>query len=495
MDGTVYLVGAGPGDPELLTLKGQRVLAKAAVIFYDHLAPEQVLDLAPATAERIYVGKKRSSHTFSQEEISGMLIERARQGQTVVRLKGGDPYLFGRGGEEAEALADAGVPFEVVPGVTSAAGIAAYSGIPLTHRDHTSVVSIVTGHAAEQIDWERFGQSETLVILMGLAQFEIIAAKIIAGGRSPETPAVVVRWGTRPDQQTIEGTLRSLPGLIRHAQLKPPATIIVGEVGRLRAKLNWFERLPLFGQRVVVTRPRGQSAGMMARLRDLGAWPLECPAIAIESPASFDGLDAAIAHLRDYNWLVFTSANGVRAFFERLDASRHDLRELRARIAVIGPATRDAVEQAHLKIDVMGDEYVAESLVKALSAYSLSGERVLVARAAVARDLLPGELQRMGARVEVVEAYKTVAAPGFAERASRIVANPPEWMTFTSSSTVDHFFGAIDPASVRDSRAASIGPVTSGTLRKYGIEPAAEASLYTMDGLVDAIRRVSIIGT
>ncbi len=488
--GKVYLVGAGPGDPELLTLKGRRVLALADAVFYDHLAPESLLDLAPARAERIYVGKKRSSHSFSQEEISAMLVDRARAGRTVIRLKGGDPFLFGRGGEEAEALFDAGIAFEVVPGVTSPAGIAAYSGIPLTHREHTSVVSIVTGHEADAIQWDQFLHTGTLVILMGLSNFETISERIIAGGRSPDTPAVAVRWGTRPDQETVEGTLASLPARIRERGLKPPATVIIGEVTRLRAKLNWFERLPLFGQRVVVTRPHGQSAGMMARLRDLGAQPIEFPTIAIEAASDYGPLDRAIGLLDEYDWLIFTSVNGVRAFFERLDRSPHDLRALRAKLAAIGPATREALEQAHLKVDVIGKEFVAEGLVEALAGYALAGQRILLVRAAVARDLLPVELGKRGAQVEMVEAYRTHTAPGSEERAAQIIAHPPDWITFTSSSTVENFFRAISPPAVELSKAASIGPVTSATLRKYGVEPAAEASIYTMDGLVEAIRRV-----
>src|SRR5437868_4459369 len=250
----VYLVGAGPGDPELLTIKGRRILETAGVILYDHLAPEALLALAPQNAERIYVGKKKSLHAFTQEEICALLIDRARRGLTVVRLKGGDPFIFGRGGEEAEALADAGIPFEVVPGVTTPLGIAAYTGVPLTHRDHTSVVTFVTGHAVSEIDWDKIGAAETLVIFMGLTTFGDIAREIMARGRSPLTPAIAVRWATRPDQQTVVGTLESLPRLIEQHGVKPPATIIVGEVVRLREKLNWFESLPLFGRRIIITR-------------------------------------------------------------------------------------------------------------------------------------------------------------------------------------------------------------------------------------------------
>ena len=487
MTGKVYLVGAGPGDPELLTLKGKRALQKASVVFYDHLAPDQLLNLAPVTAEHIYVGKKRSSHSYAQDEINAMLVDRARAGHTVVRLKGGDPYLFGRGGEEAEALAIAGIPFEVIPGVTSPAGISAYAGIPLTHRNHTSVVSIVTGHETNAIDWDRFGNSETLVILMGLSNFDEIAKRIIASGRSPDTPVAAIRWGTRPDQRVIEGTLTTLPALIHASALKPPATIIVGEVVRLRAQLNWYERLPLFGQRIVVTRPLGQSAGLITRLRDLGAQPIEIPTIQIDSASDYAPLDRAIAHLHTYDFLIFTSVNGVHAFFDRLDRSPHDLRNLRAQLAAIGPATRDALEAAHLKVDLMGQEYVAESLITALASQPLQGRRVLLIRAAVARDVLPAELREREALVEVVEAYRTIAAPDLANRLQQLATDPPDWITFTSSSTVENFVQAAGSGHFTQAKAASIGPVTSATLWKHGIKPAVEASVYTVDGLIDGI--------
>src|SRR5215470_8164177 len=262
----VYLIGAGPGDPELITWKGRRLLAQADSILFDHLANEALLDLAPAGAERLYVGKKKATHSFSQEEICEMLIERARRGLRVVRLKGGDPYIFGRGGEEAEALADAGIEFEVVPGVTVPLGMAAYSGVPLTHREHTSVVTFVTGHSVESIDWNRVGLAETLVVFMGLTTFPAIARELIARGRPADTPALAVRWATRPDQETVAGTLESLAELIESRGLKPPATIIVGEVVRLREKLDWYERLPLFGRRIVVTRAKGQAEALSEKL-------------------------------------------------------------------------------------------------------------------------------------------------------------------------------------------------------------------------------------
>ncbi|HMD70276.1 MAG TPA: uroporphyrinogen-III C-methyltransferase, partial [Bryobacteraceae bacterium] len=416
----VYLVGAGPGDPDLITVKGRRVLESADAVLFDHLAPAALLALAPAHAERIYVGKKKADRVYSQDEICAMLIDRARRGWNVVRLKGGDPFLFGRGGEEAEALAEAGVPFEIVPGVTAPLGIAAYTGVPLTHREHTSAVTFVTGHAVGAIDWDRVGMSETLVIFMGLTTFGDIARELIARGRDRGTPAMAVRWGTRSDQQTLTGTLATLPELVERSGMKPPATIIVGEVVRLRGKLSWYERLPLFGRRIVVTRSSGQAGALRARLEALGAGVIEMPTIEIQPAADYGPLDRAVAQLASYDWLIFTSANGVRAFVERMDRSAADFRSLGARICAIGPATRAAIEALHLKVDLMGTEYVAEGLLKAFASLPLEGARILLPRAAVARDLVPVELARRGAQVDVVEAYRTALPQDAAARAREI---------------------------------------------------------------------------
>jgi uroporphyrinogen III methyltransferase/synthase len=484
----VFLVGAGPGDPELITLKAKRLLEQADCILYDHLAPLELLELARADAERIYVGKKKSDHALTQDEICTLLVDRGGLGLNVVRLKGGDPLLFGRGGEEAEALAAAGVPFEIVPGVTSPLGIAAYTGVPLTHRDHTSVVTFITGHDVEKIDWTKVGTSETLVIFMGLSHFDEIATRIIASGRSANTPAMAVRWGTRPDQEVIAGTLATLPRLIHGLGMKPPATFVVGEVVALRKTLSWYEKLPLFGQSVVVTRAKGQAAALSGPLRQLGAEAIEVPAIAIEAPGDYAALDQAIARLDSYGWIVFTSANGVRWFWERLDASAVDARAIRAKLCAIGPATRDAVASLHLKVDVMAGEYVAEGLLEALKNHDMNGAEVLIARAAVARDTLPAELARRGARVDVAETYRTVVPMDLAARAAAVIKRKPDWITFTSSSTVSNFIEAVGGSGLDGIKVASIGPVTSATLRNYGIEPAVEAEVYTTEGIVDAIK-------
>ncbi len=490
----VYLVGAGPGDPDLITWKGRKLLALADSVLYDHLASEHLLELTRKDCERLYVGKKKAVRAFPQEEICAMMIERARRGLTVVRLKGGDPFIFGRGGEELEALTTAGIPFEVVPGVTSPLGIAAYSGVPLTHREHTKVVTFVTGHDVAGIDWSKVGQSETLVIFMGIAAIREIAGEITAHGRSGDTPAIAVRWGTRPDQETVAGTLANIADRIEQAQLKPPATVIIGDVVGLHERFNWFEKLPLFGQRIVVTRAPDQASEFCERLRSLGADAIELPVISLQPPADSAPLDNAIEHLADYHWLIFTSVNGVRFFLDRLDRSKHDLRSLRARICAIGPATRRAIESLHLKVDLMPDEYVAEGLIRTFGGEQLKGRRILLPRAAIARDLIPQELAKLGARVDVVEAYRNVVPEDAASGAREIFSSgrKPDWVTFTSSSTVKNLLAAAGRNALDGTRIASIGPVTSETARAQGLRVDVEAKEYTLDGLIQSILEASI---
>jgi len=483
----VYLVGAGPGDPGLITVKGRKILERADSILYDHLANERLLDLAPAHAERVYVGKKRALHEATQEEITAMLIERARRGQTVVRLKGGDPFIFGRGGEEVEALTAAGIPFEIVPGVTTALGLAAYSGVPLTHREHTSAVTFVTGHSVAAIDWSKVGASETIVLFMGLVNFPEIARELIRHGRSAATPAMAVRWATRPDQQTIVGTLGDLAARIEEAGMKPPATIVIGEVVALRERFNWFEKLPLFGQKVVITRDRRQSPLLAEPLEALGAEILFVPVIEIVDAAEASSLARAVRELASYDWLIFTSVNGVRHFVEALDRSDRDLRDLKGKLCAIGPATRAAIEALHLRVDVMPEEYVAESLVAALAGEELKGKRVLLPRAAVARDLVPDTLRERGAAVDVVEAYRTIIPADAAARAKEALAHKPDWITFTSSSTVTNLLAVAGREALAGIKVASIGPVTSATARAAGLVVDVEAQPHTIEGLVDAL--------
>ena len=487
--GKVFLVGAGPGDPDLITVKGRRVLERADVVLYDALANPRLLDYAAASAERIYVGKKRAQHEMSQEEINALLIAKARAGGNVVRLKGGDPFIFGRGGEEVEELAAAGIAFEIVPGVTVPLGVAAYTGVPLTHREHTSAVTFVTGHRVEAIDWAKVGSAETVVLFMGLVNFAEIAREMIARGRSADTPAMAVRWATRADQETVVGTLATLGARISEHGLRPPATIVIGEVVKLRDRLNWFETLPLFGQRVVTTRDRRQSRELAEPLEALGAEVISMPVIDIQPPRDPEPLARALEQLDSYDWIIFTSANGAKRFIQALDASARDLRALRAKICAIGPATRAAVEAWHLKVDCMPAEYVAESLLEALAGEDLAGKRVLLPRAAVARDVVPVELTKRGARVDVVEAYRTEAPEDVKARVAEALARKPHWITFTSSSTVKNFVEAADGAPLEGIKIASIGPITSATARELGLRVEVEADPHTMQGLVAAIAR------
>jgi uroporphyrinogen III methyltransferase/synthase len=483
----VYLVGAGPGDPELLTLKGRRCLALADVVLHDHLAPPALLDFAPPAAERIYVGKKRGDHAYTQPEIIDIMIGKAREGKTVVRLKGGDPFIFGRGGEEVEALAEASIPYEVIPGVTSPLGIAAYTGVPLTHREHTSVVTFVTGHNVDNIDWTKTGVSETLVIFMGVHHAAEIIERILAAGRNPDTPAMAVRWGTRADQQTIAGTLAELPSLIR--DLAPPATIVIGDVVGLRPKLDWFERLPLFGERIVVTRAKSQAGDLSFRLHELGADILELPVIELAPLADYSALDGAIAQLESYEWVIFTSVNSVEYFLQRLRACQRDWRAVRGRICAIGPATAKALEP--IIPDLIPAEHHSEGIAAGFRPYEMRFARVLLPRASEARELIPEALTAMGATVDIVDAYTNVIPADAASRIKAMRARPT-WITFTSGSTVKNWLALAGRDSLEGVRIASIGPATSEVARRHGLHVDVEANPSTMDGLADAITRYSL---
>ena len=481
----VYLVGAGPGDPQLITVRGREVLRRADSVLYDHLANPALLAHAPPGAQRIYVGKKRSEHAHTQEEIIAILIDHARAGKTVVRLKGGDPFIFGRGGEEVEALAEAGIAYEVVPGVTAPLGIAATTGVPLTHREHTSVVTFVTGHDVDAIDWSRTGLEDTLVIFMGLLHLGDIVGKLIAAGRSPDTPAMAVRWGTRPDQCTITGRMADLPSLIVASHLQPPATVIIGDVVRLRSKLDWFEKRPLFRQRVIVTRASGQAAELCDILREHGAEPVALPVIELAPMESYSALDACIARLGEYDWVVFTSVNAVSCFFSR----NVDARAIRGRICAIGPATASLLREGRLYPDVVPDESTSEGVAAAFRAFSMNDARVLLPRAAAARDVIPQALGSMGAHVDIADAYRNIIPADAAERIAdyKRSGRGAHWITFTSGSTVKNWLALAGADSLRNVRIASIGPATSEAVRKHGLEVAVEANPHTTDGLLAAI--------
>ncbi len=498
--GKVYLVGGGPGDPGLLTLKGRDAIASSDVIIYDYLANPDLLVHAREKAERIFVGKREGGgKLLEQEEINRLLVRYGREGKVVTRLKGGDPFIFGRGGEEAEALADAGIPFEVVPGVSAALGVPAYAGIPLTHRDLASSVAFVTGREEIEkkesiIDWERLSTGNgTLVFFMGVLNLPKIVERLIAKGRNPSTPVAVVRWGTTPRQRTIVGTLADIAS--KAAGTRPPVLIIVGDVVSLREKLNWFERRPLFGKTILVTRAREQVGEFAALLSEAGARVIEFPTIEIVSLESYDDADAAARRVGQYDWILFTSQNGVRSFFERLFAVGRDLRDLKGlSICAIGPRTAQEVIRRGIRVDLIPEEFVAEGVIEGMERRGpLAGKRILIPRAREARELLPEELGKRGAKVEVVPVYRTVPSTAPVEPIRReIETKEIDVVTFTSSSTVRNFVERIGPDAgrlLKNVVVAAIGPITAGTAREFGIEPAILPEEYTIPALAEAIRR------
>jgi len=499
--GKVYLVGAGPGDPGLLTLKARDCIAAADAVVYDYLANPAFLEFAPRGAELVYVGKQGGCHTRTQEEINRLIVDLARPGRTVVRLKGGDPFIFGRGGEEAEALTAAGVPFEVVPGVTSAIAVPAYAGIPLTHRDMTATVAFVTGHedptkSRSNIAWDRLATGAgTLVFLMGVGNLPAIAEQLIRHGRSGETPVAVIRRGTLSEQRTVTGPLRDIARIVLETGMKAPAIIVVGEVVSLREHLNWFERRPLFGRRIVVTRAREQASGFLARMAELGAECIQFPTIRVVPPESWTPLDRAIQGLEAYGWVLFTSVNGVRYFFERMALMGKDARGLcGVRVGAIGPATAEAVLSHGIRPDLVPSEYRAEAVVEALGREAMNGVRVLLPRAEKAREVLPVELERMGAVVDVVPAYRTVRPDRDTGRVRGMLERGEvDLVTFTSSSTAVNFAGMFpeEDALLREwmkkTSVACIGPVTAKTAEDLGFAVDVTAKTYTIEGLVDAI--------
>ncbi|UCG14842.1 MAG: uroporphyrinogen-III C-methyltransferase [Deltaproteobacteria bacterium] len=496
--GRVFLVGAGPGDPALVTLKAVECLRHAEVIIYDYLANEELLEFAPREAEQIYVGKKAGSHAMSQEQINELLVEKGRNA-VVVRLKGGDPFIFGRGGEEALVLEEAGIEFQVVPGVTSAIAVPAYAGIPLTHRGLSSSVAFVTGHEMEgkdssAIHWDRLATGVgTLVFLMGVKNLEYIASQLVAFGRAAETPTAVIRWGTAAAQTTVTGTLGNIARVAKAAGIKPPAIIVVGEVVGLRRQLNWFEERPLFGKTIVVTRAREQASDFRTLLEESGARCLEFPTIEVGSPASWEPLDKAIGQLEDYDWMIFTSVNGVRFFFKRVEELGEDVRLLRGiRLGAIGPKTAAGLRERGLRIDLVPSEYRAEAVIEALAESEVRGKRFLLPRAAKAREILPEKLVEMGGLVDVVPAYETVRPPGRAgEVRSLLQGGDIACVTFTSSSTVENF-GAMFPGDdlptlVANAAIACIGPITAETASRHGLKVDIMPAEYTIDALAAEI--------
>jgi uroporphyrinogen III methyltransferase / synthase len=534
--GIVYLVGAGPGDPGLLTVRGATLLEAADVVVYDYLSNPLLLDRCRTDAERHYVGKKAARHSMSQEQINALLVENGRAGRRVVRLKGGDPFVFGRGGEECEALAAAGVPFEVVPGITAAIAAPAYAGIPVTHRDFNSSFTFITGHEKEEeykdadsrgrepapgssdLDWPSIAKLPCLAFYMGVKSLPRICAKLIEHGMSPDTPAATIRWGTTPQQRTVVGTLKDLPTQVGEAELKPPALTIVGRVVSLRETLNWFERRPLFGQTIAVTRTRQQASELSQRLAERGARVIEAPTIDVVPPENWQDVDVALKHLWLYSiaaaegqdprpiaqWLmgeryrivVFTSANGVTATRGRLDALGFDARAFGGTtVAVVGEATATACRD-HLRItpDVVPDRHTSDGLADALAALDtvpVRGARVLLLRADIARLELVDRLRALGATVDDLEVYRTRPASELPdELLAALDARELTWVTFTSSSTARNLANLLGPdyrSRLQGIKLASIGPVTTATLRELGLEPTVQAETSNVDSLVAAM--------
>lgn len=495
--GYVYLVGAGPGDPKLITIKGSECIAKAEVLVYDRLASRRLLTLARPECELIYVGKSPDRHTLRQEEINQLLVDKGLEGKIVTRLKGGDPFVFGRGGEEAEALLEAGIQFEVVPGITSAIAVPAYAGIPVTHRDLTTSFAVITGHEdptknETTIHWDHLAQSHgTLVFLMGMANLPLISQKLMENGKKPTTPVAIIQWGTRPEQRTLVGQLDTIAIEVQKQGFSNPSIIIVGEVVSLREKLQWFEKKPLFGQRVIVTRARHQASELSQAIEALGGEAWEFPMIEIVPPSDNAYLIKAINNLNCFQWLVFTSVNGVEGFFAELKKQERDVRDLAGiEIVAIGPATQVAIERRGLRAAYVPEEFRAEKIVEGLSSRIASGQRVLLARAEEARDIIPESLKAMGVDVWDVPVYKTVI--GGADRGELISLlrdKEIHSVTFTSSSTVRNFITLIegDVSLLENVSLYSIGPITSATAQELGLTIFKEAAQYTISGLVEAL--------
>ncbi len=497
---TVYLVGSGPGDPGLLTVKGAELLMAADVVVYDWLAPKELLAWCREDAELIYVGKKGGDHTLPQDQINALLVQKAREGhEVIVRLKGGDPYMFGRGAEEVEELVEAGIDFEVVPGVTSAIAATAYAGIPLTHRDYASSVSFITGHEGEGKEetthrWEALAKgTSTLVFFMGVKNLPTITKNLIDHGMDPDMPAALVHWGTTCRQRSFVSTLSKITEEAKNLGYKPPSLLVVGKVCLLKPKLDWFEQRPLLGKGVVVTRAREQASELLGTLQNLGACCYEFPTISIEPLDDYGPLEDAILRLQEYDWLVFTSVNGVEFFFKVLHEIGLDTRALGGlEVAAIGPATAERLTSFGILPDFVPEKYVAEHVVEGLLELEIKGKKVLIPRAEKAREVLPEELSKAGAQVDVLPVYRTSLAASDPEEIRQALAEERiDYITFASSSTVDNFFKLVPAEEVKKHlghlRLACIGPVTAKTLEGHGFTPHIQPEEYTLPALVQAI--------
>lgn len=502
--GSVYLVGAGPGDPGLLTLRGAELLRKAEVVIYDGLVNRDLLKLAPAEADFIYGGKHDLDKARSQEDLNKLLISKAQEGKRVVRLKGGDPYVFGRGGEEAEELVNAHIPFEVVPGISSAEAVPNYAGIPLTHRALASSFTVITGHedpakSETAMDWEHLAKTPgTLVILMSVRRIREIADSLIRHGRAADTPVSMIRWGTTGRQKAIQGTLADIADVAEKTNFLPPALTIVGDVVRMREKLNWFEQRPLFGQRIVVTRALQQAGQLSSLLLERGADVLEIPVIRFGPPSQAKPLQEALAGLNSYDWIVFTSANGVSFFFEEFLRKFDDMRDIGGvRIAAVGPATAARIREYHLHVDAIPAEAIGSQIIEEIEKHSsIENLRLLLLRAEVANKDLPDLLEEKGAIVDDIPCYRTLPeSRDLNEASARLRESGADWITFTSGSTVAQFHARFNLADLLQRfpalRFASIGPETSKALIQIGLPPHLEANPHTMEGLVHALEEAT----
>lgn len=503
--GKVYLVGAGPGDPKLITLRGLEALQRADCIVYDRLAGPQLLRQAKDGAELIYVGKLPDRHSMKQEDINRLLVDLASQGKTVVRLKGGDPAVFGRVGEEAEALRKHGIAYEIIPGVTSATAVPVYAGIPVTHRGFASSFAVITGHESpdkldQLIEWDKVTHATgTLVFLMGVAKIGYIAGQLMRYGKSPDTPVALVRWGTRAEQATLTGTLADIEAKVKEAGFEPPAVIVVGDVVRCREQLAWAEEKPLFGQRVLITRTKSQAGELAGKIDALGGEPYEFPVIETRMPKEEETVQAirqALDAAESYDWVVLTSVNGVQFFFDWLTRTGTDVRRFhRARFAAVGPKTAEELARRGVRADVQAAKYVAEGLAETLAGMAAPGQKALLPRGDLARDVLPRELQKLGLETVEIDIYETVPAEVRDPFLLEMLRNGEiHVVTFTSSSTVRNLLdalrrmGAEDPAALLSkSRIACIGPIAAQEAEKHGLHVSAVAQTYTLDGLVQAI--------
>ncbi|HWQ76772.1 MAG TPA: uroporphyrinogen-III C-methyltransferase [Syntrophomonas sp.] len=496
--GFVYLVGAGPGDPGLFTIKGKELLEQAEVVVYDRLVSPAIIAWANPQAEMIYVGKESSRHTLNQDEINALLAEKAGQGKIVVRLKGGDPFVFGRGGEEALYVREHGFDFAVVPGITSAVAVPAYAGIPVTHRDATSSFAVITGHEkpgkeTSSIHWDRIATGiGTLVFLMGVENLEYIATQLMEHGRAPETPVALVRRGTMPDQEVVTGRLDDIVRRVQAAGLKPPAIIVVGETVDLRQQLGWWETGPLWGKRILVTRSRAQASGLVKKIRGLGGEAIEFPTIEIEAEKNPEQLYQAFDRIENYNWIIFTSVNAVDIFFREFKGRSRDIRCLAdIKLGAIGPATAARLQNLGLLAELIPDEFVAEGIIEKVKVMMTPGEKVLLPRARGARDVLPAALEKLGAAVEEIYLYQAVPPRTNAVDIEEILAQGLDYITFTSSSTVTNFveiLGERQAAAVcGNAKTVCIGPITAGTAREKGLKVDITAGEYTIDGLLQGI--------